>query len=326
MWRSLHARLALLELVVCGSLRRRRGQDEAWRELAALPWTRTSTRRDELVLSESHRLEVTALLDRTWPGWGSVWADMQALGFEPTPKGWARLEDHERAARVGPLPERVNRKTAAALVAPHSKATLTEGRLAALGPVETMRDGLVRLRPPTGLLARNARGEVDLRRVAEVLGEVALAERAFDALVFEGEIRAALLVENLGAFVDVPQPEGWLIAHVAGWDTATVRHMLSRLIDVPVVHFGDIDPAGVRIFRHLRSMRSDLRWFVPDFSAELVETHGLELAWPDDLDVADCPLVVRECARRGVWLEQEAIAVDPRMMAALMASGAIAWR
>ena len=41
--------------------------------------------------------------------------------------------------------------------------------------------------------------------------------------------------------------------------------------------------------------------------------------WPDDLALADAPTLVRELAARGLWLEQEALAVDPPTGAALEA-------
>jgi hypothetical protein len=169
-------------------------------------------------------------------------------------------------------------------------------------------------------MARTSKGSVDLGAVAAVLGEVSLPERALkDGLAFDGPLRAVLLVENLGAFCDLPVLDGWLFAHVAGWDTATVARLLQRLLHVPVVQFGDLDPSGVRIFRHLRGMRPDLRWFVPAFWEELVDAKGLPGAWPDDLGLVDAPPLLRELASRGLWLEQESLAVDPRTPAALEA-------
>ncbi|WP_437670683.1 Wadjet anti-phage system protein JetD domain-containing protein [Sorangium sp. So ce131] len=320
MWHMAGERLALLELLVRGALRRRRAQAAAWDALAELPWTRRTGRRDELGLVEGRRGELAALLDRIWPAWGAGLAELTARGLPPTPDGWAALEDARRAEGLPALPDRLNRRTAAALAAPHAKAALTGRRLAALGDVEAMHDGSVRLRPPEGLVARTPRGAVDLAAVAAVLGEVSLPERALKGgLALEGAVRAALLVENLGAFCDLTAIEGWLFAHVPGWDTATVTRLLERLTHAAVVHFGDLDPNGVRIFQHLRGVRPDLRWFVPPFWEELVEAKGHRGAWPADVDLRDTPDLVRRLAARGLWLEQEPIAVDPRTTAALEA-------
>lgn len=319
-WQSTAERLSLLELLVRGTLKRRRAQAAAWDALSELAWVRRTGRRDELGVVEGRRAELAGLLDRVWPEWAAVLADLTARGLAPTPEGFAALEDALRAEGITALPTRLNRRTAAALVAPHSKATLTDRRIAVLGGAEATHDGSVRLRPPNGLVARTSRGRVDLTAVAAVLGEVALPERALhDGLVLEGHIRAALLVENLGAFCDLPSIEGWLFAHVAGWDTATVARLLERLPSTPVIHFGDLDPNGVRIVQHLRQMRPDLRWFVPPFWEESVATRGLPSVWPDDIDLRDAPELVRLLARRGLWLEQETIVVDPRTPAALEA-------
>ena len=64
------------------------------------------------------------------------------------------LQDAQAALeRTSDLTQQLNRRTAAALTAPHSKATLTDRPLDALGNIETRHDGSVRLRPPHGLLA-----------------------------------------------------------------------------------------------------------------------------------------------------------------------------
>lgn len=319
-WESDDARLALLELLSQGTLKRRRAQIEAYDALTELPWTRATGRRNEIGVVEERRSELAGLIDRVWPSWRDVLADLVAAGLPPTREGYARLLDGRRAAGIPDLPDRINRRTAAALTAPHSKACLTESRRGALGETDPTHDGSIRLRPPAGLVARSARGAVDLSGVAAVLGEVSIPERAFlDGLAFEGTIRAVLLVENLGAWRDLPANPGWLLAHVPGWDTATVGHFLDRLDGIPVVHFGDIDPNGVRILLHLRQRAPRLEWFVPDFWFEFADVCGLQAAWPPDLNLDFAPAHVRHLAERGLWLEQERIVLDPRITAALEA-------
>lgn len=313
-----NARLALLELLARGTLKRRRAQAQAYDALAELPWTRATGRREEIGVVEARRSELAGLIDRVWPAWRDVLADLVAAGLPPTPHGFGRLLDRERAAGIPDLPDRINRRTAAALTAPHSKAGLTEARRGALGDRDPTHDGSIRLRPPSGLSARARAGIVDLSGIAAVLGEVSIPERAFlDGLILEGAIRATLLVENLGAWRDLPAPHGWLLVHVPGWDTATVGHLLDRLAGIPVVHFGDIDPNGVRILLHLRQRVPDLRWFLPDFWFEFADTAGLRATWPPDLDLSFAPDAVRVLAARGLWLEQERIVLDPRIAEAL---------
>jgi hypothetical protein len=334
MWERDDDRLALLELLEAGRLRRRSGQGEAWLLLDQLPWTRRTGRKDELELVPEHRDTLIELLDRVWPEWRDGSRALGERGLGPTPADWRRLGDMLRADGVADrpglpdLPERLNRRTAASVVAPHSKAGLSAARRAALGDTTVTRDGIVRLRPPAGLRFVRGNAAIDAAVVAGVLGEVAVTERALlDGTVIEGveydraarEVRALLLVENLGPFQDLDPPDGWLVAHVPGWDTATVRLLLAQaaIRSVPVVHFGDLDPAGVRIVRHLRGIRRDLRWAVPEFWGEYVEERALPGEWPGDLDLQGTPPLVCELARRSVWLEQEPIAVDPRLRVAL---------
>ena len=317
-WESDNTRLALLELLSRGKLKRRRTQIKAYDTLAELPWTRATGRRDEISVVEERRTELAGLIDRVWPMWRDVLADLVAAGLPPTPDGYRRLLDMERAAAIPELPERINRRTAASLTASHSKASLTEARRSALGETDPTHDGSIRLRPPAGLSARTANGVVDLSGIATVLGEVSIPERALlDGLAFDGTIRAVLLVENLGAWRDLSPPPRWLLVHVPGWDTATVGHLLDRIAGIPVVHFGDVDPNGVRIMLHLRRRAPNLKWFLPGFWFELAEACGLRAMWPQDLDLDFAPAQVRALAARGLWLEQERIVLDPRMADAL---------
>ena len=138
-----------------------------------------------------------------------------------------------------------------------------------------------------------------------------------DGTRIEGPIRTVLLVESLGLFQELEPPPGWLVAHVPGWDTAVVRLLLAELTSTPVLHFGDLDPNGVRIFHHLRSRHAGVMWAVPAFWNERVSAHALEGEWPANLDLANAPPLFRRLAAGGRWPEQESIAFDPRLALAL---------
>lgn len=319
MWQTPQQRIALLELLMLGTLKRRASQVLAYETLAQLPWTRATGRRDQIALVEAHRTALVALMERIWPDWKAVLAELTASGLAPTPDGWARLEDARRAERLPALPQRLNRRTATALTAPHSKATLTSRRQAALAGTQTTHDGLLRLLPPRGLLAHCAHATLDLWQLARSLGEAPIPERAFlDGLTLEGPVRAVLLVENAGAWRDLPVLEGWLVAHVPGWDTTTVAHLFDQLeTGIPIVHFGDLDPNGVRIVLKLRERRPDLKWFIPDFWTECVKPRKLKRPWPAELDLSGTPRLVQDLASERLWLEQEALVVDGRIARAL---------
>jgi len=316
-WGPIAHRLALLELFVCGRLPyRRRAQAEVWDHLERLPWTRTGTRRETLELVESRRSTVAELLDRQWPEWQAVAEALADAGLPPTPSGLRDLDDLRRAEALeeGPaLPERLHHKTGAALVGPHSKATLTPRRRAALGSVELTRDGVVRLRPPPGTSLVGGDVTLDAAEVARVLGEVVITDRALrDGTRVVGPFTTLLLVENLGTFQDLSVPSGWLVAQVPGWDTATVHRFLDTCVVTPTILFGDLDPNGVRLARHLVARHPRVRWAVPPCWAEHVE--GAPRGdWPSNLDLASAPTLVRRLAEEGRWLEQEPITLDGRV-------------
>lgn len=321
MWDRIEDRLALLELLTSGAIKRRAAQASAHTWLSELSWTRASGRRDEILLVQDRRAELVALLDRVWPDWQAEQLALLVAGEPPTPAGWGRLGDRRRAGALPDLPERINRRTAAAATAPGAKSTLTTARREVLGDVEVTDDGVARLRPPSGLLARRGAQILEIDRVVATLDEVGVTDRSLrDGLRLEGDVEAVLLVENLGAWRDMPRPGRWMLVYVPGWNTATVRQLLAALGDVPTVHFGDLDPNGVRIYRHLREHLPRLGWLVPTWWAELSAMHAQLRDWPDDLELADAPQLVRELARTGQWLEQERLVLDPRLPGAMSAA------
>ena len=319
MWEKDESRLAVLELYYYGRLHRRESQRDVWRWLAELPWTRRTGRRDELGIVDTRRSSLEELLGQIWPSWRHDLARLQAVGLPVTDQGWKKLQDLERAGAIGLLPSRLNRKTATAQVAPHSKASLSEIRREALADVDVTRDGIVRMRPNEGLLVDREGKQIEASLFVSIAGELMLSERALiDGTLLAGELpRAVLLVENLGPYLDLHPPDGWLVAHVPGWKTFTVKLLLDQLATLPIIHFGDLDPNGVRIAVHLRTARPDLRWAVPDFWQEYVADRALRLAWPEDAVLDGVPPLVRDLAEAGLWLEQETVVLDPRLSAAL---------
>jgi hypothetical protein len=319
MWTKLENRLALLELVTVGKLRLRQSQIEAFKWLGELRWIRTSTRRDELVLVENRRADLEELLSNVWPEWRDIGALLRAADLDPTERGWKELLERRLVAELRPLPERLNVHTATAQVTTHSKASPSDIGRKALEGVEITRDGIVRLRPNAGLELASPTRSFAAADLAALIGEVIIPQRALaDGTRLAGVLpKAILLVENLGPYLDLAAPPDWLIAHVPGWNTTAIKILLETVREIAVVHFGDLDPAGVRIHAHLREARPDLTWFVPDFWREHLG-RGLPCTWPEDLVVDEAPPLVREVARLGVWLEQEIIAVDERLYATLV--------
>jgi hypothetical protein len=321
MWRTDDERLALVELWSSGRLRRRATHARLWDWIATLRWTRRTTRRNELQLVDDLRGELEALLAQAWPEWKEGVASLAAAGLALDVHGWKALRDAQRAQRVATvrLPARLNQRTATALVSPHSKSTLTAYRRALLGAIDVTRDGVVRIRPHEGLIATRGNSAIGAEVIVAALGELCITERAMlDGTILMGKRPSAvLLVENPGTYLDMAPPPGWLVAQVPGWNTATVRVFLEQFADVPLVHFGDLDPNGVRIADHVRSLRTDARWFIPAFWEEFERDHAQPKVWPDELAMKGRPPLVKRLAASGLMLEQEPLAMDSRLGAAL---------
>ncbi len=92
--------------------------------------------------------------------------------------------------------------------------------------------------------------------IIDIAGEMVLTERALhDGTRLTARLPSvALLVENLGPYIDVRVPEDWI---VPGWNTATARLVLDQLEDIPLLHFGDLDPQGAGIANHLKNTTRD---------------------------------------------------------------------
>ena len=318
MWERVEDKLALLELLTQPALKRRAAQRDAFELLSELDWTRATGRRDELGLVPQHRASVLELMARVWPDWPDAHLALLEAGEPPTPAGWGRLMDQRRVDALSALPSRLNRRTAAAASAPSAKAALTSARVSALGEREVVDDGLIRVRAPAGLFVQRQGQRIALDEVQAVFDEVGISDRALrDGLTIEGPIHALMTVENLGAWRDMPQPPGWMLAHVPGWNTTTIRQLSTLIAGVPTLHFGDLDPNGLRIYQHLSEHIPGMVWFVPDFWEELVTLHAHEVVWPTNLDLSDAPPLVRALARRNKWLEQERLVLDPRLIPAM---------
>jgi len=309
----------LAELLATGLARRRRENADAWSWLESLPWSRAGGRRDQRVLDEVHRADVAAALDRAWPDATEALKAIQAEELPVTPAGWRSLAERLRARQVLKLPALLHHKTAAAVFAPHSKAAWTAQRKGRLGSTELTSDGVLRLRPGPDLHLRRGDHVLAAAEVAELTGELVLTERAVRAGVhLEGATTAVLTVENLGAYIDLEPPAGWTVVWLPGWNMPLVEWLLAELQHVPAVHFGDLDPEGVQIVRHLRKVRPDTHWFIPSFWAEHSATRGQPGTWPCDALVDGTPEWVRDLVARGLWLEQEALVVDERLSAELV--------
>ncbi len=318
MWHEPAPRAALLELIQTGKLRKRRAQAEAWQELLEIGWARRTGRQDELVLADSCREDVLETLSRCWPDWRTTVTELASHSLPVTESGLRQLHLIRRSVRTKDLPVRLNQRTAASALAAHSKSRIRFVEPLRHAASEITTDYLIRLRGCQDMSLVRESIVYDAATQERVHGELILSERALlDGTELFGNPDALLLVENLGAFVDMTPSPGWLLVHVPGWNTQGARRLFSMFPQTVTIHFGDLDPKGFAILQHLREHRPSLMWVVPDWAAEYLPTHGLPTTWPTDNALSETPHLIQRLVQEGLWLEQESLVLDNRLWPSL---------
>lgn len=320
MWHEPAHRLALLELLQTGSLQKRVTQSAAWQELLQLGWARRTSRQNMLALVPQMRDAVEQTIDGAWADWRTVTNRLRERHLPPTESGLQELLRTQRLQTATKLPPRVNQRTAAAAIGEHSKIRLGDAAQEYLRTSEVTSDYVVRLRGCCSLSLFRDGKTYDASTLEKVQGELLLSERGLlDGTTIQGTPGVLLLVENVGPFVDLTPPSGWLLVHVPGWNMHAAKRLFSLFPEVPALHFGDLDPEGLQIFCHLRRTHPDLRWVVPAWTLDYVMSHGLPKEWPRTPDLADAPPVIQKLAEQRRWVEQETLVFDDRLWSEMQA-------
>jgi hypothetical protein len=312
----------LLALLDAGQVTRNKANSALLDWLQRAGWVGQGGRRDLRVLVPGRRTEVESRLDVLWPQWRGELAALEREGFPHDPSGLRQLR--RRCLPLRQLPTQLHRKTWMARFGAHSKAGSPDQQ-----PPEGITltdDDLLRLRPSRGLVLRLSDGtEQECAPCAALLGELVIPQWALNqGLALAGTApRWVMTVENLGAYLDLPAPAQALIVHQPGWNTRLAARLIAQLPHgLPWWHFGDLDPKGLEIFASLGDAVAKPRHFVPAWWQEYLETHGLKLKgdWPRSCACAEDikhQALVQRLSEMGLWLEQEAILLDPRLADAL---------
>lgn len=317
-WQRPEVQWALVTLLVTGELRRNRANGDLVDWLNAVGWVGQSPRRDLFRLNPGRRSDVELRLAAAWPDWQR---DLAALDSEGLPRDESGLRQlRRRRLPLVPMPQRLHRKTWMARCGAHSKAGIPD----ALPPpgLTLTDDDLLRLRPNPGLALRFADGtEQPCDDWVRRLGELTIPQRALDAgLALAGDLPLWIMtVENLGAYIDLPLPPQALAIHQPGWNCRLAQRFVALLpATVPWWHFGDLDPEGLAIFAALGSGTRRPRLFLPAWWRDYLPTHGLPLEGDRSEPAADPVFgLVAELGAARLWLEQEAILLDPRLVESL---------
>jgi hypothetical protein len=318
-WSSPDHPWTLLRLLQQAAVTRNQSNRALLNWLQEVGWVVQGPRRNLLRLVPARRPEIEARLDLLWPQWRTDLQTLEREGLPQNPSGLRQLRRRDLPLRQ--LPPRLHRKTWMARFGAHSKVGAPDDHPPC--GITLTDDDLLRLRPNQGLALRLDDGtEQNCAHWTAAFGELVIPQRALRlGFALAGTApRWVMTVENLGAYLDLPSPSDAMVVHQPGWNTRLAASLIALLPPgVPWWHFGDLDPKGLAIFLSLGDATARPRHFVPVWWQEYVDTHAIALAggWtksgnrtPDAQD----PGLVQRLRSSGLWLEQEAILLDPRLV------------
>lgn len=272
-------------------------------------WLVPGTRRGQWVVRGDHVRELEERLTVLRPNWKADFELLRKHGLDPR-----KLQDIEGLPALrqqGTARGFVNRRNWNAVggLGPKRRSVLqTDATLT--------RDWVLRVRPNRGLIGMWDSGVVDLWEVAQVWTECVMPERRWLGFHgFEGTLPTAIVTcENLGAYIDLPLPEGVLCVFAPGRDTQPAVALLEELPGSKWIHFGDLDPEGLAIADQIaKTARREVRRFIPSYAIEyLAQNRGQKRA----VQWASIPghSVFSELKQHSVGMFQEVFMLDPRLM------------
>lgn len=302
-------RYLLVELLRAGQLTVSKKTSALVEKLVTAGWVCWGDSRHVLIV-ESKKLDIVEFLDRHHSGWSEEVArhgDSDKVLTEQMAKNAARSD-----VPVCLQPDVLySQKTTAAVMLAHSKSRSTNSN------DDSARDWFARIRPNVGLILKRCSEQVDALQLSLVTGEIGVSERALiSGTHLIGSIPTYIVVcENSAAFIDMEHESDAMIILGGGNAWLSAAHVVGLYPDVPIFWFGDLDPEGVAIrHRFVRRTKRKVIAIIPCFWSEYLEGYAL----PAKGKWLGCNLknegnLVQQLAERDQWLEQEPLALDPRL-------------
>lgn len=311
------------ELVLGPAVKRLRRNERVINAFAVHGWITHTSRRDEYAITESGRAVAEKRLTEHWPTWREDLAAFASLGYSPEDPGSWNLLKRAHASQIPRSLTHINRRTLNAWDRRHSKVAVGPPPKS-LAEARVTVDELTRLRLPSGSRLRLQTGEiVDCDRLMANFGEIAIPERAWENIkqIESPNSQVLLSIENKGAFVDCPSVSNVTLLFLPGDNTVAMQLVTSRMLQQAMLHFGDLDPNGIQIYKNLLRQGFKVQHFVPGYTEEYLLTHAqpCKAPWPER-DYTSFHPVISTLASRSLWLEHEALVLDYRFEAELNAS------
>lgn len=287
--------------------------------LLSLRWAVQARQKSFVEITDKGLEFIPEYLSNQWEGWKEYQGRLVEAGFDFNIEAVKELERREKLLTIN-LPKRIHHKTLAAILGIHSKTGISKNLYEKLTETTITTDQSLRFYANQGMTLDFASGKsIDCDYIMDAIGEIALPERTFlDGIRVSGaRPKAVFTIENRGSFIDFPREnKDILVIHVPGNDLDLARRLLMLVpSSVPLFHFGDLDPKGLDIFRCLSSRSSHKAYlFVPSFWKDHYNINfSKPKKWPKETFWGKEMPIVNTLIKDEMWLEQEKIALDPRL-------------
>lgn len=238
-------------------------------------WIEPTGRKGEWRIRDGMSYALEQRLTDIAPNWEVDFEFLRSIGQEPFDHHSIEAIPAFRKTRdVEGLVNRRNWNAAAGLGPKHEAKLLASATLT--------KDWMLRFRPCDGLKGVFGGKEIRFDEMAELLTECAIPERLWLRLDgFSGaQPRLIVTCENLGAYIDLPLPNGAVAIYAPGADIEPAGGLVKFFPEANWIHFGDVDPDGLQISESLSSIAErQTTFFVPTFADEYLPGRPVETPW-----------------------------------------------
>ncbi|MGZ8181383.1 MAG: Wadjet anti-phage system protein JetD domain-containing protein [Methylobacter sp.] len=308
---NIQSEIALIErLLSTGLVREAKWWDFLRKRFSDAGWIELSKRKGEWHLLDQAKRHVEVRLNTLWATRVTDLVLLQSNGLNAfNPKHLAYLPalraDTPKASNL------INRRTWYSIsgVGPKEKSLVS----AIAKDVVLTHDALTRFRPNVGLEMEVDGHTIAISDIAHSLGEFSLSERGLRKLPkFKGILPSTIItVENLGSYIDLPLPSDMLAIFSPGTDIRCAVQLMKFLPNVNWIHFGDIDPEGIKIAHTLAvALTRQPQIYIPSFAEDyLKRTQKRKVVWQETYGLPF--LVALQKMEAGIF--QEIFMLDERL-------------
>lgn len=297
--------VTLGRLIELGIIKLSTRNNQLIKRLEVARWIEPTGRKGEWRLRDGALSKIADRIDILLPCWQQEFKFLRSLDLDPLePRSIESLAMLRKNQVAVGMVNRRNWNAATGLGPKHSSQKQASATLT--------KDWVMRFRPNAGLYGIFDTNKIDLWKLSETLSECIIPERLWLRFErFEGVLPSLIIsCENLGAYVDLVVPDSAMVIYAPGADIETAAELLRHFPHTDWIHFGDVDPDGLKIAENLaKEVSRQLHFFVPSFAEEYLPGRPVKTPWAEIPDTN----VFRKLRRSRTRLFQEVFMLDPRL-------------